>query len=340
MVNISKNNNITWLSILRGLTIALVVCNHVRLLNIETGDCYDFIFEWSAIFQPLRMPTFVFVSGALLYLTRIQKRWNILSLYKDKLVRIGLPLITCTILGCISQMVFNSFVKHPKIIDFSTFLYSFVEYESTPWPHRWYLSTLLFLMALYPLYVIITNKGKWIESISFFSLFILSLFDFRQYVETNWCYFFSLNKYLPFFFFGILSFKYKWWKYVSSSYACFFIWLIYIGLYAIQDNNLIIPYILQFVGISAMVSTCQIISTYIPSLFSSFRNYIFQIYLFGIAFQAFVELIVWRKIGCPDQLVYVFYFINALAGIYLPVLLCKIIERIPNKFIKNCIGLK
>lgn len=336
----SKKYNITWLSILRGLTIMLVVMNHVRLLNIKTGECYEFIDSIRMVLEPVRIPTFIFISGGLLYLTRISKSWNTSSLYKDKIVRIGLPLITCTILGCLSQLVFNGFVKTPKDVDLGTFFYSFVDFNTTPWPHRWYLMTLLLMMFLYPLFVVICNKGKVWELVTFAALCLLYFFDFRQFIETDWCNIFTLNKYVPFFFFGIIAFEHKVWRFLSHSYVFLLGWTLYACLYFVVPRSAVSIFVMGLIGILSMVSTCINLSKCCPALFLSFRGYIFQIYLFGIAFQAFVELILWRKAGCPDELVYLFYLLNVLAGLYFPVLLSKAVEKIPNKWCRLLIGLK
>jgi hypothetical protein len=96
---------------------------------------------------------------------------------------------------------------------------------------------------------------------------------------------------------------------------------------------------MSVVGVMAMISTSMIIADRIPQALSSIRNYVFPIYLFGIAFQAFVELILWRRLGCPDGYVYVFYVLNILAGLYLPILMSRVIERIPYRWIRRCFGL-
>lgn len=334
-----SQKRIDWISLLRGLTIVLVVMNHVRMLEISTGTDYAFIHDIRALFKPLRIPTFVFVSGALLYLTRVNKGWKTPDLYVDKIIRIGFPLIFCTFLGCMMQIVFNGFVKHPKDVGIETFFYSFVDYDTTPWPHRWYLITLLFMMALYPLYLLVLRMGKRVVIFLGIILFALYPFDFRQYTTTNWCQLFTLNKYLPFFFTGIVSFKYSLWKYLDNKVALLVCFVLYWGTYFAVPHNNYTLLLMSISGIMFMISLCLFLSHPFPKLFSSFRNYIFQIYLFGIAFQAFVELILWRALGCPDSLVYLFYVLNILAGVYLPVLMSKIIEKIPYRPIRLCFGL-
>lgn len=334
----TRTERIKWLSIVRAITIVLVVINHVRLLNIATGENYVFVDEFRWLFKYLRMPTFIFVSGALLYLTRIRKNWLTGALYRDKLIRIGLPLIFCTILGCFSQMLFNGFVKHPKEVDLSTFFYSFVDYNTTPWPHRWYLATLLEMMALYPVFRFLCNKRAIYPISVFILLSVLYMFDFSQYTDSEYFFIFT-NRYLPFFFAGIMTFRYEWWKYLDKVYMPFLSFGGYFLVSLTCNSCDIVNYVLGLLGICSMLSTSMLIAKITPELFSSFRNYIYQIYLFGVVFQAFVELILWRRAGCPDQYVYVFYVLNVLCGIYVPVALCKVVEKIPSRFIRLCFGL-
>lgn len=331
----AKMNKLNWLSVLRGLTILLVVMNHVRLLDVTTGENYEFIEEMRSWFLPLRIPTFVFVSGALLYYTRLAAGYSAKALYVDKLIRIGLPFIFCTCLGNMAQIVFNGFVKHPHDVSPMSFLLSFVTYSDTPWPHRWYLPTLFMLMLLYPVYAILIKRTR-ISSVVLMLLLALSTVDLAAYTPTNWLTLFTLNQYLPYFFLGILVFQHGWWNLLTHKAASMIACILYIILYLCDYSGCII----SLVGIAAMISVSLCLDKYVPAIFSSFRNYIFQIYLFGIAFQAFVELILWRQLGCPANLVVCFYILNVLVGLYAPVLLSRVVEKIPCRIIRLCFGLK
>lgn len=335
-----KQGRINWVTILRGITICLVVARHVQLQNAATGENYAFIDEINAWFTPLRMPIFVMVSGMLLYHTRIGKQWATAALYKDKLVRIGLPLVFCTCLGTAMQLAFNSFVKTPHDVTLLSFLQSFVVFDGMPWPHRWYLLALLTMMAMYPLYVRLSRRWQWALLLAI--LIGMQRMDFAQYVETNWGYLFSLNKYLPFFCIGIASARYDWWRWIGMHPKA--VLAVTVALYvALYHDGVICPLdeylpMVEIYGMVMMVALCMCLDGLWPSVCSSFRSYIFQIYLFGIAFQAFVELILWRGLGRPDDYVLLFYAMNILAGIYLPVLMCKVVERIPNRWIRHCFG--
>ena len=331
------NSQINWLAILRGLTIVLVLTYHVRLLDTSTGECYQWILEIGKAFKAFRMPTFVMISGALLYYTRISKNWSTISLYKDKIIRIGLPLVFCTCIGNLMQLIFNGYVKTPKEVTLPLFFKSYVESSSTPWPHRWYLMVLILMMTLYPLYRYIL-RNKTLALMMLLVLFILEQFDISSMVETNWFCLFSLNKYLPYFFLGMVIFRYQWYRNLDRWYLALPLWIVYYLLLKNECENNIIG---TLIGSTAMVSTAMLADRLMPTLCSSFRQYIFQIYLFGIVFQSFVELILWRRLaGCPDNFVVLFWCLSMLSGIYMPVLLSKFVEKIPYRPIRLCFGLK
>lgn len=338
-----NTERINWLSILRGMTILLVVMNHTRLLDVSTGDCYSFILDINKCFLPLRMPTFIMVSGALLYYSRISRGWKTFALYKDKLMRIGVPLIFCTVLGNIMQMLFNSFVKHPHIVTFDSFLQSFVLVKGLPWPHRWYLMTLMLIMSLYPLFAL--KKSKVLDCLLLAVTFILRDIDFHELCSNDWFGLFTVNRYLPYFYLGIVAFKYRWYRYLASWWVTALLIVVYSVIYL--SGLELVPDIVtnhfpvcELIGASMIVSISMHIDRFAPKAFKSFSGYIFQIYLFGIAFQAFVELILWRAIGCPNALVVPAFILNIAAGIYMPVVMAKVAERVPYKWIRLCFGLK
>jgi hypothetical protein len=93
-------------------------------------------------------------------------------------------------------------------------------------------------------------------------------------------------------------------------------------------------------GIFLFISLFMLIDQYVPKLFSSYRNYIYQIYLMSFIFQPFVELILWKTLFYNENLLMLFYVINVAFGIYGPVLVSKLIERVPYRMVRLCFGLK
>lgn len=331
-MNRLQQNHINWLSILRGLNIILVIMFHVRLLNFTTGSTYDFCFSLPSIFTPLRMPLFIFISGGLLFLTRIRKKWSILDLYIDKTKRILLPFIFCVCLYFLIKIIFNGIVKTPVDASFSNFLKSFVIYSGMPSAHLWFLASLFTLMLLYPIFQYVCNSNLKLL-IFFFFCILFYFFPLENYA----CDYFNIsqiNKNLLWFFVGIIFFKYEIYKY-AQNYFILFLSLIFYSLCFILNLQILA----SICGIVASISLCQKIALSFPLLFSSFRNYIFPIYLFSLIFQAFVERVLWIHCFHNDKYVSLFYILNILFGIYGPVLLSKIAEKIKYQYVKYCMGL-
>ena len=88
------------------------------------------------------------------------------------------------------------------------------------------------------------------------------------------------------------------------------------------------------------VSAGILMARHRPRLFSSFRDYIYQIYLLSLVFQAFVELVLWKRLFYNEQLFLLFYILNILAGIYGPTLIARMVQKCPYKVVRLCMGLK
>lgn len=335
-----RKGQIHWIAIAQAIAIIMVVMYHVRLLNATTGENYVFIDNICGFLGHVHMPVFFLLSGFLLYHTRISANVKIGNLYKDKVLRLVVPFVFCTILGNMAQIVFNGFVKHPHDVTVASFFQSFFFTGGYPWPHRWFLMALILMMLLYPLYKLVTsNKAvEWILLLLLVAIQYVSLqaepnvFCIQQFVE-----------YSPFFFLGILLCKYRLWQCLAYWWLPFVLWALAIVIYLVPSLWEMAQYGLfayRLLCACALIATALQLSRYWPMTFSSFRNYVFQIYIFGVVFQAFVELIVWKWLGCPEILVVPFFVLNVLAGVWLPVLLCKMAEKIPCCLLHVCMGLR
>ena len=305
---------IEWLAVLRGLNILLVVMVHVQLVDMSTGQNHVFCNALSFPFHPIRMPLFIFISGGLLYLSRIRKDISTKALYKDKFQRIMIPFVFFVVVYYLIKCVFNQFAKTPIELSWTNFLESFVYYRGHSSQSLWFLAVLMFLMLLYPLFrYICDNKYRMIC----FLLFCSGIFFIDTDLESRWNVFYILEvqHYLVYFFFGIFFFRFELYKYLTSLLT-------------------------SIIGICMMCSLCLKIGTYLPNLFSSFREYIFQIYLMSLPFQNFVELILWKHFFYNEQLFLLFYAINLLSGLFIPVMISKLVERCPYKYLRLCFGLQ
>jgi fucose 4-O-acetylase-like acetyltransferase len=325
---------IEWLAVLRGLNILLVIMVHVQLVDMSTGENHSFCNALSFPFHPIRMPLFIFISGGLLYLSRIRKNISTKALYKDKFQRIVIPFVFFVIVYFLIKAAFNQFAKTPIDLSWTNFLESFIYYRGHSSQSLWFLAVLMFLMLMYPLFCYLCrNKYRMIA----FLIFCCAIFFIDTDLESRWNVFYILevHHYLVYFFFGIFFFRFELYQYIAKVSVLLIIIFLYVVCYYYSLGLLT-----SFIGIFMMCALCLKIGTYLPNLFSSFREYIFQIYLMSLPFQNFVELILWRKLFYNEEFVYVFYVINVLLGLYIPVLISKLVERCPVRTIRLFFGLQ
>jgi len=104
------------------------------------------------------------------------------------------------------------------------------------------------------------------------------------------------------------------------------------------------PYIiLAITGIVGSFSLCLRLSHILPEIFSSFRNYTYQIFLIGIFPQMFVRF-AFAKITTENELLYnasfiLCYIISILLALYVSTIVAKVIEKIPRQWVRMCFGL-
>ena len=141
----------------------------------------------------------------------------------------------------------------------------------------------------------------------------------------------------PFFVGGILCCKYEWQKYLESYLALAVTSLMFI-LWNVLD---VMPDPMAFVSISTGImfsfSLCLNLTKLWPWLFSSFRDYTYQIFLMGIFIQMPIR---WIYVKMNNEILFVpLWFTSILLGIYIPTYISKIIEKNMPKIVKLCFGL-
>lgn len=323
---------IEWLAVLRGFNILLVVMFHVQLIDMATGENHLFCSQVCLPFNSVRMPLFIFCSGGLLYLSRINKGWGVKDLYVDKFYRICCPFLFFVTFFYFFKLALNPFVKTKVAFSVGNFLESFCIFQEHPSAHLWFLSVLFWFMLLYPLFrrLCLSNAGMHL-----FLLFAAAIYFVDIDVEKNYLCLFSLNEYLVYFFFGIFFFRYGLCRYLES-WASLLVVTVFFVLCVVYD----IPLLRSLTGILFMVSASQRLARIYPNLFASFREYIYQIFLMSFIFQPFVELILWKKLFYNEHFFLLFYVLNILAGIYMPVLVSRLAERSNIRALRLCLGLK
>lgn len=331
----AASNKITWISVLKGFNILLVLCMNDYLVDMSTGSNHLFLSGFKAYYEPWYMALFIFTSGFLLQLSRIRKGYSFKILYIDKVKRIVVPFVFFVTVFYLAKIAMAPFIKTAVPLSLTEYLKSFVYYRGYSSEMLWFLPVLFESMLLYPLYL-------WLEkNVVRMVVFLLVLvgfycLDLPIFSDYNVFYIFYINKYLIFFFVGILFCRYELYRYLDKVWISALSIVVYSLVYYFTDLYLVI----QLLGIVMAVSISMTVSRVLPNLFSSFRDYIYQIYLMSLFFQCFVEIVLWKQLFYNESLFYIFYLLNILLGIYGPVLVSKCVERVPNKYIRLCFGLK
>lgn len=321
-------NKINWLSILQGWSMLLVVVGHVTLTGVFENPQTPVSAEIERIVYSFHMPLFMFVSGFLFYLTKLGKRKSYGRTVKDKAKRLLIPYAAFTLATFVLKYAFAPLMKRP--VGFTWWeLFDVLTFTSNPLGEMWFISTLFILFLFYPVYRwSLQNKAR---SGFLLAAALLACWFFpkgiRLFCLSNVFYF------LVFFYSGILFSRYRLYdclrgrKVLSGAIAG----MVLCALFPC------FPVLAVFAGIFFSLSLCLVLSGHVPRLFGSFRDYTFQIFLMGIFFQMAVRY-VYAWIGM-ESLYWPLYLVSILLGVYVPVLISRMLLRIGNKNLNRCFGL-
>lgn len=322
---------INWISILQGWAMLLVVLGHISL----TGKFLDPETPITSIIQKtiysFHMPLFMFISGMLFWETRLQKDWIYKDIIIDKTKRLLIPYIFFTILTFLLKLVASNFVVRQVKISIPYVLRMFIIPDENPLGELWFIFVLFSYFFLYPV-TKIAKQNKPVFSIivlvvSFFiSFFVPKAIKILAFSQI--CY------YYIFFFSGILFMKKDFISFMNKWYIFIISIIIFVLVTVFQINS----YFIIFAGIFMSCCLAVTFDKIIPKLFFTFRDYTFQIFLFGIFFQVAVKII-YQKIGMKE-LYLPFYLLNVICGLYCPIMISLIIKKIGTKFLLLICGLK
>ena len=331
-----STDKIIWLSIIQGWAILLVVIGHVNAFTYSgvDGEMYA-LSEWIHRFcYSFHMPLFMFVSGGLLYLTRLQNGWTTLNLYNDKFKRLMIPFLFFTIVGFIVKIPVAGMSKSGLDFSFNGFIMALFDPGNGPLKELWFVATLMWLMLLYPVY-----KACMRNPISEILLLIISAtpFLFDIYLEVDgWLNISGVTHYAMYFIGGMLFFKYDLIRFFTNR-----LWAILLvtGLFGICFVYEGVPaFVTAILGIFMSIGLGCLLKRF-PSLFGSFRDHSFQIFLVGIFPQMFVELIIWKRIH-EEWMQLPFYVISSLLAIVCGIVMSRTASHLPSPWLRRCFGLK
>lgn len=348
MATNGKNNNnifgkmgnrrikINWLLILQAWTMLWVVIGHTPLMTDE-DPCWAIILY--KIAYSFHMPLFLLISGYLFYMTRIGggNSWSYLEIVKDKLIRLGIPFVVFTFIAMIVKTLFPGDMARQVSFNLMEFVNAILYPGDGPLAELWFVAVIMWGFMLTPIWKRILNQGLLAE----IGILILLIFiHFRGELNIDddihfLCISLAFNM-MMWFYIGMLVCKYDVFNRICSSdkraLSCVVFGCV---IYAASESNSV-PLLPTLSAILFSLGLAKILDAYIPSAFFTFRNYTYQIFLMGIFFQIATKM-VYKRIGMPY---FGFYITCLLVGIYLPVIISRLIEKTNWKPMLLCIGLK
>ena len=301
-----------------------------------TGDLSEyppyalFIYNFAYSFH---MRLFVTISGFLFFLTRLDRdEWNYVTTIKDKLVRFGIPFMVFTLFGIVLKSLFSGSVERSTSVSIGELVNAVLYPYNGPMREFWFIATIMWYFALFPFWKFVI-RSKLLSICTLGGLALLSIW--HPNIDL-----FAINHvciYAFFFFSGILcGILYK--KdpdFIMKKGFPGIIFLIGFLIYVL-GRCFSAPLLAPIGGIMFSLSISLWLNRVAPSSFSSFRDYTYQIFLMGIFVQVLISIIR-QKLSLPFTPV---YFFSMIAGLYIPVLVSKTLERVNWNPLLLCVGLK
>lgn len=325
---LSSGKKINWLLILQGWAMLWVVIGHSFLGVAGEGPKWEnTLFRFAYSFH---MPLFMLLSGWLFYRTRLRffSQWSYMQIIKDKALRLLWPGFVFSLFAFALKIAFPGEITRQVGLSINEIFHQFLYPNDNPMRELWFIVTLFWLFLLTPLWRMVLSK-TWTQ---WGVLLILIVLHFLHPKIELLC----LNRvfiYAIWFYCGLIISKTDFVDKVLANNAYK---VLFVGIIIYIIGCLTVSFITTIGGIIASFGIALIADNRLPKLFSSFRNYTYQIFLMGI----FAQMLV--KIVYRHNNLYYFptYLICIFAGIFIPVMISIIIERINWYPLKSCVGLK
>ena len=133
-----NRQKITWLQILQGWSMLLVVIGHVTLTGIFENPQTPVSATIERVIYSFHMPLFMFISGFLFYFTKISRNLAYKEVVFDKLKRLGIPYLFFTFFTFAVKFIFSPFMKRPVELSLRQFTDSFLYPGSNPLSEMWF----------------------------------------------------------------------------------------------------------------------------------------------------------------------------------------------------------
>lgn len=320
---------INFISVLQGWAILCVVLGHAPLFALAKEHTSYSLAIYKAVYM-FHMPLFFFISGMLFRLGRLSRGTSFLQNLKDKLFRLGCPLVTFTLLAFIAKSVFANEVDRAATLSMHNFLMAIVEPANGPLNEMWFIITLFCLFILHPIWKIPYKYSPIITA-----LFLCLHFIPKEYI-TQIMGLRELCFYGIYFCIGVFMTKRE-----SAKRNIFFLNLLLLVIATcgeilyITSTNVCGKLQTSLPGIAASCLLAYVLDRFLPRTFSSFRSYYYQIFLMGLFFQFGIKIL-YHHFTLPYLPM---YLVCIAVGLYAPVGVARLFQKINNKFLNALIGL-
>jgi peptidoglycan/LPS O-acetylase OafA/YrhL len=318
-----------WLTILRGWAVLLIVIYHVPLSHSTQENTFTiFTSEFNRFFA-FRVPLFIFISGFLLHHTRIRRNGGFMPLLKDRFPRILYPYLFITVSLFLIKGLLPGVFKQEIDFSLAGILDIFLYPVRNPLITLWFLNAIFWFYLSYPL--IQLSLKKPVYSIVLLAVAIaMHLLVPQNILLLDLS---ALTRLFVFFYAGVLFSAYHLNSRITPTILMVSV-LIWIALFVMKQGGILFA----SAGIVSSIFLVQKIANYLPKLFGSFSNWYYQIYLTGTIFQIILFETA-QKAGLHNYLI-ILSVLSVLVGIYLPVLMCRLIVKSRIGLLKTLLGFK
>lgn len=323
-------NRIGWLSVLQGGAMLLVVVGHSWLTAMD-DPAHPWVSLVVRTIYHFHMPLFFAISGYLFWTTRLSRGVSWQINLQDKAARLLVPYAGFTLFALGLKFLLPGLMQRQAQMSWDYFARILVYPDENPLGELWFVATLFVLFQ-------IGNGLEWLSRSPLRSIVVLVVaigFQWKIGLPVSILNLGRAVEFFPSFFLGVALARHevvsrmpvRWW----AIPVCVVVgWLL--EVFAVGQVHLAVV-ATGWILVSFWVA--RIIASRRPSLFASFREWTFQIFLMGIFFQMAVRVAYRRlDVGYP-----LFFALAVAAGLYGPVVVVWILRRYAPRGLLPIFGL-
>lgn len=243
-------------------------------------------------------------------------------------MRLLVPGFVFSLVAFAVKIVFPDEVTRQAGLGLQDIIHQYLYPNDNPMRELWFIATLFWLFLLTPLWRFVL-KTSWTMWLTMPILLILHFW----HPNTEFLCLGRVFEYAIWFYLGLVISKTDMANTLLNRNA----WVtLIVGIVLYVTGVYTNGFITTIGGITLSFGLALLLDKYLPKTFESFRDYTYQIFLMGIFAQLFIKIL-YRYVQMPYLFAYV---LCILMGLYVPVLVSKIIERINCKPLSLCVGLK